>query len=230
VFLLRSENNRGPEPLNAISPAERTEEPEERRARHLRMCRQLTEISMELAHLAAARAGLAAAAAAGEPESTTRPPPGTTDPAMLFIRLSRSVQQSLALEARIAGDTAKASQTAIRQASRNTLRGDPRWNTIREIIKIATEKHPDRNEIRREAEARLQEELQADPEQSATTRATLQVIIDDVGIEVDYHQLPDELLLPLLPPGFANGPIDHLLPPDWQPVDHIRLRAKGPPE
>jgi hypothetical protein len=195
------------------------------------MCRDLADIAMELAQLAAARARVSLAVDSPPAESgpepqaaaTRRPPPKTIDPAVLFTRLSRSVQQTIALEARIAGDAPKAGP-----ASRKTLRADPRWNIIREIIKIATEKHPDRNEIRREAEARLNEELQADPDQTATTRQTLQTIIDEVGIEVDYNQLPNELLHPLVP-GFENMPIDHLLPPDWQKVDHLRGLANGPP-
>jgi hypothetical protein len=194
------------------------------------VCRELTDIGMELARLAAAKARASLAADPPPDGSETRHPPAkTSDAAVLFIRLSRSVQQAVALEARIAGDAPAGRQTKT-PASTKTLRADPRWTIIRDIIKIALEKNPDRREIQREAEARLQEELQADPEQTLTTRQTLQTIIDDVGIEVDYHQLPDELLHPLLPPGFETMPIDHLVPPDWEPVDHLRLRARAPPE
>jgi hypothetical protein len=200
------------------------------------MCRELAELAMELAQLAAAKARTSLAeaphAANTGPERAAAPlprTPKTIDPAVLFTRLSRAVQQAVALEARIAGDAPAARQTKTPPASTKTLRADPRWTIIRDIIKIALEKNPDRREIQREAEARLQEELQADPEQTLTTRQTLQTIIDDVGIEVDYHQLPDELLHPLLPPGFETMPIDHLVPPDWEPVDHLRLRARAPP-
>jgi hypothetical protein len=239
MFYYIPRTNQEPAPLNAISTMDPAEAAGERRARHLRMLRELADMAMELAKLAAAQARAALAAdplpSATEPEAaarTRRPPPRTTDPTVLFIRLSGAAQQAMALEARLAGEP-PAGRTKMQPASCKTLRADPRWNTIREIIKIATEKSPDRRELQREAEAKLSEALQADPEQTATTAETLKTICEDVGIEINHHTLPTDLLITLLPPGVSpDDPIDHLLPPDWAPVDHLRRarrEATGPP-
>ncbi|HWK45279.1 MAG TPA: hypothetical protein VNT30_11185, partial [Stellaceae bacterium] len=74
-------------------------ESSERTERHLRMLQRLAEIGMELAE-AVGRQALEQAKAASEPAETPRQP--GPDLGLVFTRLSRSVRQTVALEARIA--------------------------------------------------------------------------------------------------------------------------------
>jgi hypothetical protein len=228
VFLLRSNNGPRTTTLNAIPPTDpKTDDApgtdDERKARHLRMLRELAELAMELATLAAKHAR----AKAAEPAPAKRPA-GTTDPAVLFTRLSRSVQQSIALEARLAaGDT-----TAGRQARGRTVRSDPRRSPLRNMVLIFTKKHPDQNALQHESNEQIDCELTADPEQKVALCDILETVCEDLDIKIDYNLLPNDLLRLALPPGFDpdTSSIDHLLPEDWQPVDHLRLKATGPPE
>ncbi len=121
-----------PPALNAISPFPPAETEDERKARHLRMARELAELGMTLARAAANQALLAwreAPSAAAEPPTLAGSRPRASAPdesapdiqanethgaepaagirprpdhTLAFARLSRAVRQTIALEARIA--------------------------------------------------------------------------------------------------------------------------------
>jgi hypothetical protein len=208
VFLLRSDNGPRTATLNAIPPTDpktdhAPETDDERKARHLRMLRELAELAMELAMLAAQRAGAAAASPSSDPETakTTRRA-RTADPAALFTRLSRSVQQSIALEARLAaGQTSPA-----REARGRTVRSDPRRSPLRNMVTIFTAKHPDQTALQRRSSEQIDTELAADPEQTVALCAILETVCEDLGIKADYNLLPNDLLRLALPPASTPKP------------------------
>jgi hypothetical protein len=100
------------------------------------------------------------------------------------------------------------------------------------MVMIFTKKHPDQNALQRESFEQFDTELAADPEQKVALCDILQNVCEDLDIKMDYNLLPDDLLRLALPPGFdpETGSIDHYLPENWEPVDHLRRKATGPPE
>jgi hypothetical protein len=114
----------------------------------------------------------------------------TTDPAVLFTRLAAVVRDCIALEARL---TAGAGPSTTRAATL-LLRADPRRAPLREAFDLATEKHPDRADLRRETTTRLDEELTADPDQTVGLGNLFFNICGELGIEVDLAIVPDVFL------------------------------------
>jgi hypothetical protein len=154
---------------------------------------------MQVARAAAARtlADLAereAAPPAPEPaaqaqEPATRPPrPAAakpTDPGLLFVRVTKVVRDCVALEAKLAAGT---------QTTTSLHRRDPRRATLQDAFRLVTKHHPDRIDLIRAATARLDEELAADPNQTADVPELLFAIADELGIDIDLATLPDEFL------------------------------------
>jgi len=209
------------------------------------MCAELADLGMQLARAAAARAraDLAEhpAQAAPQPPATpamapqsypvtaAHPDPAPAapcraaairpckqiDPALLFTRLATVVRNCIALEARLAG-TAPAAPTEDRA---RLLRADPRRPLIRDALKRALEKHPDRAELNRETTARLDEQLAADADQITHPGRLFFALCDAFSIEINVAILPDELL-------YANPEPAHL-------YDHVTTapapRATSPP-
>jgi hypothetical protein len=108
---------------------------------------------------------------------------------VLFTRLAATVRDCIALEARLAAGPAGAPHARDR-----TLRADPRRTLLREALRTATENHPDRADLMREATARLDEQLEADPENAIDPAHLLLDLCDEIGIELDLAKLPDEIL------------------------------------
>jgi len=184
------------------------------------MCAELADLAMQLARAAAARTRadwaepevpptaeptfLPAAAPQSDPETAphSNPAPAPTprrvaatapykqtEPALLFNRLAATVRDCIALEARLAAGAAPTTRARTLQ-----LRADPRRAPLREAFDRATEKHPDRADLRRETTTRLDEELTADSDQTLALGNLFFTICDELGIEIDIAQLPDEFL------------------------------------
>jgi hypothetical protein len=86
---------------------------------------------------------------------------------------------------------------------------------VREIIRISTVKHPDGAAIFREASARLDEHLAADPGQAVDPTDIIDALCDEFGIEIDFAQLPDALLY-----AFSGPPPDCDIDQDFDPDPH----------
>jgi hypothetical protein len=204
-----------PKTLNAISPGQ-PNEADDRTARHLRLCAELTDLAMQLARAAAART----LTNWGEPEQPPAPEPSPIpaaeppshpetapphnraltphraaasykpiDPAVLFTRFAAVVRDCIALEVRL---TASAGPTP--RAATLQLRADPRRAPLREAFRQAIEKHPDRADLQRETTTRVDERLTADPDQTVGLGTLFFNLCDELGIEVDLAIVPDEFL------------------------------------
>jgi hypothetical protein len=187
------------------------------------MCAELADLAMQLARAAAARTLadwaepepspaaeplLAPAPAPPSPHAVQPPPtrqaaprahaPGTasprqTDPALIFTRLAAVVRDCITLEARLAGGLgAGAAQTS--RARFQPLPADPRRSLLREILTRATVNHPDRIALNRDIAARVEEHLEADPDQTLHPVEILEYIREEFQVEADWANLPDEYL------------------------------------
>ena len=112
-----------------------------------------------------------------------------TDPAVLFTRFAAVARDCIALEARLAAGT-RANPRAVTLL----LRADPRRAPLREAFDRAIKNHPDRADLQRETTARLDEQLTNDPDQTIDLGRLFATICDELGIEPDLAQLPDEFL------------------------------------
>jgi hypothetical protein len=205
------QTNRSRKTLNAIAPHP-PHEADDRTTRHLAMCAELADLAMQLARATAARA-LADQAAPEAPPSTqplepapasgpaahparatapraTLSCPRQIDPALLFTRLAAVVRDCITLEARLAAGLAPTRGTRPRAC----LPADPRRDLLREILRRAIEHHPARAALNREIPARLEQHLEADPDQTLHPTEILEKICDEFQIEPDWANLPDEYL------------------------------------
>jgi hypothetical protein len=117
--------------------------------------------------------------------------PRPTDPALLFTRLAAVVRDCITLEARLAGGLAPPRASTTRA---QPLPADPRRDLLREILRRAVEKHPARAALNRDITARLEQHLEADPDQTLHPTEILEKICDEFQIEPDWANLPDEYL------------------------------------
>jgi hypothetical protein len=115
-----------------------------------------------------------------------------TDPAVLFTRLAAVVRDCIALESRLATGAAEAPRASTPRAS--TPRADPRRALLREAFGLVTKNHPDRAQLNREANTRLDEHLEADPEQTIEIGYVLIDICEELGIELDLAKIPNKYL------------------------------------
>jgi hypothetical protein len=118
--------------------------------------------------------------------------PRPTDHALLFTRLAAVVRDCITLEARLAG----AGLAPHRASNTRTqpLPADPRRALLREILGRAVEKHPARAALNRDITTRLDQHLQADPDQTLHPTEILEKICNEFQIEPDWANLPDEFL------------------------------------
>ena len=165
------------------------------------MCRELAELAMELAR-AAARRTLQAwqAEEAAEPANNSKAPAPaaraaraskTPDPGLLFARLSTAARQAIALEARIAAGPVPARRGTDR-ASRPPP--DERRATLRQVLRDATEHHPDRTTIRRDITDSIEAQIAADPAGEIHMGDMLDTICEYLGIEINWSKIHDEVL------------------------------------
>ncbi len=234
------------------TPPNQPDEAAERTAHNLRVLAELIDLGMQLARAAAARALIdlakPEAPAADEPATlepqpppdppekppTERPPeapirratlrspatPKPIDPAQLYIRLTTAICSCIALQTRLTQGPA-ATQTALDPA----IRTDPRRAPVREGFRIVTFENPDKVLLLREAGLRLDEELAADPERTRDIPELLHAICEDLAIEIDYSQLPNEYLS-VQPEDITQEQIDTPIF-DWEIP--LKPRATSPP-
>jgi len=102
------------------------------------------------------------------------------------------VRDCITLEARLAG----AGLAPHRASNTRTqpLPADPRRALLREILGRAVEKHPARAALNRDITARLEQHLEADPDQTLHPTEILEKICNEFQIEPDWANLPDEYL------------------------------------
>jgi len=138
----------------------------------------------------AAASGPAAHPARATAPRATLSCPRQIDPALLFTRLAAVVRDCITLEARLAAGLAPTRGTRPRAS----LSADPRRDLLREILRRAIEHHPARAALNREIPARLEQHLEADPDQTLHPTEILEKICDEFQIEPDWANLPDEYL------------------------------------
>jgi hypothetical protein len=188
------------------------------------MCAELADLGMDLARAAAAKARAEWADPEHPPTEDEPPEPAAeppsrpaqasppraaairapaakpTDSATIFTRLTATVLACITLEARLA-----AGLTPTRRDTSPALRADPRRAPLRDIFRRITELHPDRAELVRETTARIDEDLEADPDQTNDLPTIFFTICEAFGIEVDLAILPDSIL-GLAPDPCATSP------------------------
>jgi hypothetical protein len=116
------------------------------------------------------------------------------DPALLFTRVAATVRDCIALEARLAAGLIQPAGSAAPPGARHPQ--DPRRAFLDEALAFITKTHPDRAALRREAAARADAALAADPDQKLDLHLLLFTLCDELAIEVDFAHLPDEYLGP----------------------------------
>ena len=198
---------------------------DERRARHLSVCQELIDLGLKLARAAAQRALDSAGAEPGE-RATKRSKASATssepadeqnaarapDPALAFTRLSRCLQQSVTLEARIAADAfrAPASRAPVSrkaaEASANTARFDAETLELVHVVnRVAvsdglhrlTEDHPDRWSLYYTIEETVEKSLADYPDDPLCTHFARTCAI--FGLTPNLTGFPDHLIECLSP-------------------------------
>ncbi len=219
-----------PTALNAISPFPTVEVEEERRARHLRMARELAELGMALARAAATQALLewrappggaseppapdstpadtAAETQAAEPAAVARPRP---DHALAFARLSRAVRQTIALEARIAAGDIASPRRHRHPGSLGEHPADRRPFPLEgRLIDQASDADLNRAlslGLLRDIAERLDDDPEIEPEDIAAIADTLRRACNDLGIGLDPRQEPDGWLDAGQPTSLSPNPL-----------------------
>jgi hypothetical protein len=178
--------------MNAIPPIPR-EAAAERTARHLDQCKELADLSMQLARKAAQKA-LQEADSGEEPEPDAPKKPNNT---LLFTRLAACARATIALEARIANAHENLRQTFY------SPKPDPRRAPVREAFRQYTADMARPTAILRMAESELEDELL---HEDMTVADLFLSICEKVGINFDYDDLSNELLA-------MNDPSPILHPP-----------------
>ncbi len=215
-----------PHTLNALAP---TAEPA-RKARHLAMAQELAELGMGLARSAAARATTLfaeeAAAPPPDPAEAPEPPPVTAavpltpaqSHAFTFARLSNAIRQAIALEARIAADAFAPRPAAAARAPAQPRRPDARRALLRQALHEAAATEPDPALLRRAIDARIEDELQADPDVTTPVWELLESISADMALTLNLPRLPDACLPPAPDdePPFDIDEFRMLIQADWQ--------------
>ncbi len=207
--------------MNAITPIAPAPTPDaaaERTAHHLAVCRELIDLGMVLTRAAAAKAlqewSVPEPQAGDPPNPTPEPaqpePPATprriADPGLLFARLSRAVRQAVALECRVAADAAAAANPV--RASR--VAADPRRPILRGVLADITTNQPDRAQLRRDLNERLDAELETDPDQERPLADLYTTVCQELGLDPDYSAMPDATLALFLP----ENPETYEIPPE----------------
>jgi len=108
---------------------------------------------------------------------------------LIFTRVAACVRASIALEARLAAGLAP-----TRSGPSPTLRNDPRRADLHDIFRRVTKHHPDHTALLRETTARVDHDLEADPDRTLDLPHLFFTICEDLGIEVDLARLPDRFL------------------------------------
>ncbi len=184
--------------MNAIPP---DPDQAERTARHSAMLRELAEIGMALARALGQQALAALEAPAPEapetaPPASSRSAPVRPDPGLAFARVARAVRQTIALEARIIADR-DAPPRPPRPERRPERHPDPRHAMIRRVLHkaaAADARGAAPATVLREIDERLDDELDADPDQDIPIADIVVAICRDLGLARDLARQSDELV------------------------------------
>ncbi len=203
----------GRKTLSELPPDPDAETQEERTARQLRMVRRLTELGMQLAEAAAAKAARDLAE-----EAPDTPKPKGPDPALSFARYCTVVRQCIALETRILAGPAQ-------PGGRRKPPYDVRRNLLKRVFTEGTQRHHDGKEAARTLIEAGEEALAADPEGRKQIYDIVWDACKTTGITIDKGTLHDEMLFMV---EIWDVPIDKhpLLKP--VPAWLIPHRPKGP--
>jgi len=163
----------------------------------MRMCQELAELGMQLARAIAAKAlqDLAPPEPA-QPEPAPSPKPAA-DPALAFARITRAVRQCIALEAHLMAGSPQGRPKPQRPAP------DPRRAPLQNIFETVLRTNPNRAELKRETNERLETQLATDPDGNISIPDIFYTIVNDLGIELDLANIPDETLDQLIPENFV---------------------------
>jgi len=113
---------------------------------------------------------------------------------------------------------AELADLAMQLARAAALLADPRRTPVREAFTNAIKNHPGRAELIREINTRLDNEITADPDQTIDPLDLFLTISQQVGIEIDYATIPDEILFaPGEIPGAGKITATHYLTPRATP-------------
>ena len=192
------------------------EDPAERKARHLAMLRDLAELGMNLARKAAEKAD------EDLERDDTQAQPGKPDHNLTFNRHARAVRDTIALESRIASDTPSRRAPPYRPAASS----DPRRPLLRRALHQAAHAEPDRAQLCRAIDERIEQELLADPAQDTPAGSVLAAISRHLDLSIDPSKLSDELLV-CDHPGWNEPPPE---PPDRNSRPAARRPDDPPPD
>jgi hypothetical protein len=187
------------------APTPALETAEQRRQRHAIQLRRLSEINMLAAELAAEELTRPADAAAA-PTKAAR-----SSATLNLARATRAVIQIIAMENRILDPKPDA------RARPRVTRADPRRALLREPLHACVQAEPDRAQLRRMIDGRLDEELESDPDHQRSPLDIINNIADEFGLKIDPVQLSDEILGIKPPPRPAVGH-DGTRPSLWAPM------------
>ena len=112
---------------------------------------------------------MAGAGSLADARPAASPPAKTPDLGLLFTRLSRSVRDSIALEARLAAGPKTQSRGANTKPHRSETHipgphDDPRREPLIRVLHEATKLHPERAEMHRDLIERIDSDLARDPD------------------------------------------------------------------
>ena len=193
-----------PKPRHA--PARAPETDAERRTRHLDMLREMAELGMQAARIAAQLMLDADPRSSDEPANPNSP---KNDPVIAFARATSATRQAIALEARIAAGV----PTRVRSESL-PLRApaDSRRPALRQALRDAADAEPNRaarTQLHRHIDQRIDEELLDDPDHEIPLVEILLAISADLSLSLDPSRLSDEVLglapRNLRPPNFNSA-------------------------
>ena len=168
------------------------ETPAERKARQFDWLRRSGNIVMGLAEAFGA-AALAEATQPPKPEPEPAPAraPRGPDNTKQLMALASSVRQIIAIELRVEAGPASARRSP---AYRVPPPPDPRRPLLKQVLHDAVRNDPDRARRRREIDACIEEEIQADPDGAEPIAQTLTVICNKLDVDVELARLPDAFL------------------------------------
>ena len=185
--------------MNAISPLPPAEL-EECRARHLAVCQELIDLGMKLTRRAAAQAIEAAEAPTPEPDEHPAP---QRDHNLAFARLSRSVRQSVTLEAQIVVNafarpgSIQPGPHACTEDELDEIRAVLDRDAINHAFEGVIQTHPDRRQIAEILPRIIEGSFAAFPDHPLPTHFAH--ICRKVGVTPDGTTLPPHLTERLAP-------------------------------
>jgi hypothetical protein len=195
------------------------------------------EIAEHLAELAGIRAAaqIVAATIPAQTQNPQTPEPAPADPleassleaiapkdtdyTVIFTRLARIANASVALEQRLLENTPKPAKSQ----SNHRVEDDSRDLPLARAIDYAAQNHPDRVVINRKAYAVIYVLLLQDPEKKRPIAELYAYVASCVSLTTKFSEIPEEILHPnrngppLIDPNDPAGPKDWYMPKQTNP-------------